>query len=341
MNEDRKARKGYDMKIFVYTMREFDELPFFEKFSKQYGVEFDYTTEFPGPENYHLAKGYDGISIITTPTPAGMIDAMKENGVKVISTRTIGYDHIDVEHAFKVGMGVTNVTYDPASVADYTIMLMLIACRKLRYIMDKANVQDYTLKGKLGREISKSTVGVIGTGRIGSTVIEHLSGFGCRILAYDVFPKENVKQYAEYVDLDTLYAESDIITLHAPALESNYHMIDETSFSKMKDGVILVNCARGQLVDTDAMIRNLVNGKIGFAALDVIEKELGIYYKDLSGTIIDNPEMAVLRSFHNVFFSPHTAFYTEEAVANMVENSIVGIQAYLNGEDHPFIVKKY
>ena len=258
------------MKIFVYTLREFDELPFFEKFSKQYGVEFGYTTQSPGPENYHLAKGYDAISIITTPTPAEMIDAMKENGVKVISTRTIGYDHIDVKHAFEVGMGVTNVTYDPASVADYTIMLMLIACRKLRYIMDKANVQDYTLKGKLGREISKSTVGVIGTGRIGQTVIEHLSGFGCRILAYDIFPKDAVRQHAEYVDLDILYAESDIITLHAPALEDNYHMIDETAFSKMKDGVILVNCARGQLVDTEAMIRNLSNGKIGFAALDVI-----------------------------------------------------------------------
>ena len=329
------------MKIFVYTLREFDELPFFEKFSKQYGVEFGYTTQSPGPENYHLAKGYDAISIITTPTPAEMIDAMKENGVKVISTRTIGYDHIDVKHAFEVGMGVTNVTYDPASVADYTIMLMLIACRKLRYIMDKADVQDYTLKGKLGREISKSTVGVIGTGRIGQTVIEHLSGFGCRILAYDIFPKDAVRQHAEYVDLDTLYAESDIITLHAPALEDNSHMIDETAFSKMKDWVILVNCARGQLVDTEAMIRNLSNGKIGFAALDVIEKELGIYYKDLSGTIIDNPEMAILRSFYNVFFSPHTAFYTEEAVANMVENSILGIQAYLKGEDHPFIVKKY
>lgn len=236
------------MKIFVYTLREFDELPFFEKFSKQYGVEFGYTTQSPGPENYHLAKGYDAISIITTPTPAEMIDAMKENGVKVISTRTIGYD---------------------------------------------------------------------------------------------IFPKDAVRQHAEYVDLDTLYAESDIITLHAPALEDNYHMIDETAFSKMKDGVILVNCARGQLVDTEAMIRSLSNGKIGFAALDVIEKELGIYYKDLSGTIIDNPEMAILRSFYNVFFSPHTAFYTEEAVANMVENSILGIQAYLKGEDHPFIVKKY
>lgn len=329
------------MKIFFYTLREFDELEYLQKFAEKYGVEYGYTTEYPSPDNYGLAAGYDAISIITTPTPAEMIDAMKDNSVRVISTRTIGYDHIDVEHAFEVGMGVTNVTYDPSSVADYTIMLMLIACRRLRYIMDKAAVQDYTLQGKIGREISKSTVGVIGTGRIGRTVIEHLSGFGCRILANDIFPNDSVRKYAEYVDLDTLYRESDIITIHAPALEDNYHMIDGDAFAKMKDGVIFVNCARGQLVDTDALIAALTSGRVGFAALDVIEKELGIYYKDLSGTIIDNPEMAVLRSFYNVFFSPHTAFYTEEAVANMVENSIIGSLAYLNGEDHPFIVKKY
>ena len=329
------------MKVFVYSMRTFDELPQFKRYAEKYGIEFDYTTESPNPENYGLAKGYDGVSIITTPTPAEMIDAMKENGVRVISTRTIGYDHIDVKHAFEVGMGITNVTYDPASVADYTIMMMLIGCRRLRYIMDKAAVQDYTLKGKLGKEISKSTVGVIGTGRIGETVIRHLSGFGCRIVAYDIYPKDRLHGLCEYTDLDTLYAESDIITLHAPALQDNDHMIDEAAFGKMKDDVIFVNCARGQLVDTDALIRNLANGKVGFAALDVIEKELGIYYQDLSGTIIDNPEMAVLKSFYNVFFSPHTAFYTEEAVANMAENSLLGIRDYLEGKDSPFIVRKF
>ncbi len=207
------------MKIFVYTLREFDELPFFEKFSKQYGVEFGYTTQSPGPENYHLAKGYDAISIITTPTPAEMIDAMKENGVKVISTRTIGYDHIDVKHAFEVGMGVTNVTYDPASVADYTIMLMLIACRKLRYIMDTENVQDYTLKGKRPGRCPRAPWASSEPADRSDGHRAPVSGFGCRILAYDIFPKDAVREHAEYVDVDTLYAESDLITLHAPALE--------------------------------------------------------------------------------------------------------------------------
>ena len=327
------------MKMFVYSMREFDELPNFEAFAKEYGVEFSYTTEYPTTENYHLAKGFDAISIVTTPTPAEMIDVMKENGVKVISTRTIGYDHVDVERAKEIGVGVCNVTYDPASVAEYTIMMILIGCRKMRYVMDKAAVQDYTLQGKLASQLVNSTVGVIGTGRIGSKVIEILKGFGSRILAYDIYPNEKVGEMAEYVDLETLYRESDIITLHAPAFDDNYHMLDAKAFDMMKDGVGIVNCARGQLIDTHAMIDNLTTGKIGFACLDVLEKELGLYYNDLSGTIIDNHEMAILKSFHNVFFAPHMAFYTKEAVANMVENSIIGAKAYLNGEDHPFIIK--
>ena len=320
-------------------MREFDELPRFEKYAMLYGIEFDYTTESPEPDNWHLAKGYDALSIITTSTPATMIDAMKENGIKVISTRTIGYDHINVAHAKDVGMGVCNVTYDPASVAEYTVMMMLIACRKLRYVMEKAEVQDFTLQGKLARELKNSTVGVIGTGRIGSHVINILQGFGCRILAYDIYPRDDIKEIAEYVDLETLYGESDIITLHAPATDDNYHMLNNDTFEEMKDGVIIVNCARGHLINTSDLIENLKSGKVGFAALDVIENEQGLYYNNLSGTIIDNPEMAVLKNMYNVFFAPHMAFYTGEAVSQMVENSIAGVLAYLNGEDHPFIIK--
>lgn len=328
------------MKIFVYNMREFDELPRFEKYAKEYGIEFDYTTEAPSPDNYHLAKGYDGLSIITTITPAEMLDAMKENGIKVISTRTIGYEHIDLNHAKEIGMGICNVTYDPASVAEYTIMMILLGCRKMRYVMERAEVQDFTLKGKLARELIHSTVGIIGTGRIGSHVIKILKGFGAKILCYDIYPREDIKEMAEYVDLETLYKESDIITLHAPATEDNYHMLNKDAFEKMKDGVIIVNCARGHLINTGDMIDYLTNGKIGIAALDVLEREAGLYYNDLSGRVIDNPEMATLKKMQNVIFAPHMAFYTEEAVSNMVENSIKGIKAYLTGEDDPFIVNR-
>ncbi len=142
-------------------------------------------------------------------------------------------------------------------------------------------------------------------------------------------------------DLDTLYRECDIITLHAPALEDNYHMVDGESMAKMKDGVIIVNCARGQLIDTKALVENLRNGKIGFAALDLVEDVEDIYYKDLRGEFMYHPQLDILSGFHNVFITPHTAFYTEQAVSDMVENAIVGAEAYLKGEDHPYIVKKY
>lgn len=235
-------------------------------------------------------------------------------------------------------MGVANVTYAPSAVADYTVMLMLMCCRKYKYIMAKSEIQDFSLNGKIGKDIGKCTVGVIGTGRIGRTVIERLKGFGCRILAYDIYENDAVKEYAEYTDLDILYKESDIITLHAPATDDNYHMLDDEAFAKMKDGVIIVNCARGQLIDTDALLRALKNYKVGQAAVDVIENESGLYYRNLEDKIIDNPGMMELKCMPNVILSPHTAFYTETAVANMVENSIIGIKAYLEGENHRFII---
>jgi len=278
------------------------------------------------------------VDIITTVIDRPMLDRFHELGVRCLTTRTIGYDHIDVDYAKSLGIGVVHVSYSPNSVADYTIMLMLMGCRRMKHIMERAEVQDYTLKGKLGREIQDCTVGIIGTGRIGRTLIRHLSGFGCKMLAYDIYENEEVKEYAQYVDLDTLYAGSDILTLHAPATEDNYHMIDAQAIGKMKQDVILINCARGSLVDTDALIDGIESGKIGFAGLDVVEHESGLYYFNRMGEPLHNPKLAILRSYSNVIVSPHTAFYTDEAVANMAENSILGAMAFMNGEETPFLV---
>lgn len=326
------------MRIFVYSMREYDELAFFEKFCSQYGVEFGYTTQTPCLENTELAKGYDVIDIITTVMDKPIIDKFHEIGIRCISSRTIGYDHIDVEYAHSLGMGVTNVTYNPASVADYTIMLMLMGCRKVQHIMQRAAVQDYTLKGKIGREISDCTVGIIGTGRIGSAVVKHLTGFGCKMLAYDIYENEEVKKSAEYVSLDRLLRESDIITLHAPATQDNYHMIDSKAIDSMKDGVIIINCARGALIDTDALIDGIESRKIGFAGLDVVEHESGLYYFNRMGEPLNNPRLAILRSYSNVIVTPHTAFYTDEAVSNMAENSIIGAMQFMKGIKSEFEV---
>lgn len=311
------------MKIFIYNMREFDEKPYFDKFCKTYGVEYGYTTASPTPDNIHLAKGYDAIDIITTKITAGMLDSLHDFGVRCVATRTIGYDHIDVEHAKELGIQVCNVTYSPASVADYTIMMILMGLRKIKYIQMCAQVQDFTLERKLARELPDCTVGVVGTGRIGKTVIRCLTGFGCRILAYDPYPKDAVSAHAEYVSLDQLYKESDIITLHAPLLEDNYHMIGREEFARMKDGVGIVNCARGPLIDSDALIDAIESKKVGFACLDVVEHEHGLYYYNRMNEPLANPRLAILRSYSNVIVTPHMAFYTDNAVSDMAEHSIV------------------
>lgn len=317
------------MKLFVYSMREFDELPCFEEVCREQGVAWDYTADTPCLENLELARGYDAVDIITTVFDRAMICRLHELGVKCIATRTIGYDHIDTACAEELGMGVVHISYSPASVADYTIMLMLMGCRKVKHIMERADIQDYTLKGKLGRELPDCTVGIIGTGRIGRTVIRHLSGFGCRILAYDIVEDGETGSRAEYVQLETIFRECDIISLHAPATEDNYHMIDAAAIAQMKQGVMLINCARGALIDTDALIEGIESGRIGFAGLDVVEHESGLYYFNRMGEPLHNPKLAVLRSYSNVLVTPHTAFYTDRAVSDMVENSVREAAAYL------------
>ncbi|MCR3761789.1 lactate dehydrogenase [Clostridium felsineum] len=323
------------MKIFVYSHMD-DETEYFEKFKKKYNVDMILTHKAPTIETAELAKGFDCISIITTPINALLIKKFNEIGVKFISTRTIGYDHIDVKKARELGISVGNVTYSPRSVADYTVMMILMVTRKLKAIMQNSSVQDYSLKGIQGRELHNLTVGVIGTGRIGKTVIKNLKGFECNIIAYDVHEAEEVKAYAKYVKLDELLKNSDVITIHAPGKVENYHIINKNSISQMKDGVFIINTARGALINTYDLIDALEKGKIAGAALDVIENETGLYYNDLKCEVLKNRELAVLKSYPNVIITPHTAFYTDQAVSDMVENSILSCIAFSEGKENPW-----
>lgn len=319
------------MKIFFYFLREFDELDYAKEFSSRLGVEFGYTTVYPDRENYRLAEGYEAVSVTPCDMGADMLERFASVGVKYILCRSIGYDHVDLHKAKELGMRVSNVSYPPSGVANYAIMLMLMLQRNIVSILKRADIQDYTLKGKIGNDMSFDTVGVIGTGRIGRTVIEHLAGFGCRILCYDPYQNDEVKRYASYVPLDQLYAESDVITLHTNATEENYHLLNADAFAKMKDGVRIVNTARGKLIDTDALVEALENGKVGGAALDVLEKEDGLYYYNRIGDVIANRDMALLRSFPNVIVAPHTAFYTKQAVSHMVGSCFEAADAFGKG----------
>lgn len=325
-------------KIAVYNYREFDEAEWFQKFSRELGLTLVICHEAPDMENAALAEGCECISILTSKITEELVQRFADIGVKFIHTRTIGYDHIDTLKCRELGIRFGNAPYGPNGVADYTLMLMLMSIRKMKCIMERAAVQDYTLKGIQGRELADFTVGVIGTGRIGRTVVKELSGFGCRILAYDLYENGEVKKYAEYVSLTELMETSDLITLHTPLTDDNYHLINRETIAKMKDHVVIINTARGGLIDSDALIEGIESGKIGAVGLDVVEKEFGLYYYDRKSDIIDNRELSILRGFPNVTVTPHMAFYTDNAIRTMVEKSLRSCHAFLTGAENPYEV---
>lgn len=326
------------MKIFVYSYRDFDEAEFFTKYSKEYNIELGICREAPTLENAYLAEGYKYISILTTPIDSELIKKFYDMGIKMISTRTIGYDHIDCKTAEQLGMCVSNASYSPNCVADYTIMLMLMSIRKMKRIIERAAINDFSLKGIQGKELSNFIIGIIGTGKIGSTVIKYLSGFGCKIYAYDLYTNDNVKKFAEYTDLETIFNQCDMISLHMPLNDDNFHMINEKTIKEMKDNVVIINTARGSLIDLKALIKGIENGKIGAAALDVIENEFGLYYYDLKSDILNNQELYILRGFPNVIVTPHMAFYTDESINNMVLSSVKSCYLMENKKENPWKV---
>jgi D-specific alpha-keto acid dehydrogenase len=245
--------------------------------------------------------------------------ALGRAGVEYISTRSIGYNHINVSCAESAGITVENVAYSPASVADYTVMLILMAVRQAMAIIRRAEVHDYRLNDVRGKELRDLTVGVIGTGRIGAAVIDRLQGFGCRILAHDLRPKIA----ADYVSLGELLRQSDIVTLHTPLTAGTHHLLNRQRIDQMKDGAFVINTGRGSLLETEPLISALENGRLGGAALDVLEGEEGIFYTDRSGKPVESEPLLRLQRLPNVLISPHTAYYTDRALSDTVENSLV------------------
>lgn len=323
----------------VYSFRADDEKEFFDAFCAKEGFEYVTCTEYPSVENAHLAHGCDAVSIIVCDMNDALITALHAQGVRYICSRSIGREHIDMRAIRRLGMRAASAVYSPDSVANYAIMLMLMACRKFPHVLDRARLQDYSLPGKRGRELSAMTVGVIGLGRIGKTVLRHLSGFGCRLLGYDAYPVADADGLCEQVDLDTIYRECDVISLHCPSTAENRHMIDAGAIGKMKRDVILVNTARGDLIDTMALVDALEDGRVGAAALDVIENEYGLYYINHTGKAMANRELALLRAFPNVIVAPHAAFYTDVSVCDMARCTVEACRAFDRGEEYAFEVK--
>ncbi|WP_248925895.1 D-isomer specific 2-hydroxyacid dehydrogenase family protein [Paenibacillus hamazuiensis] len=313
--------------ITIYGCEE-DEADLFRRYSPHYGVEPTIVQSAVSAENAALASGNCCISVNhKTEIDLSTLRALKENGIAYISTRSIGCNHIDMEAAEQLGITVGNVAYSPASVADFTLMLILMSIRNAKSVLCKADVHDYKLCAVPGRELRDMTVGVLGTGRIGQAVIDRLNGFGCRILAYNLHPQAK----AEYVTLSELLRQSDVLTLHMPLNSDTYHILDRKRIESMKQGAFVINTARGSLIDTEALVGALEAGRLGGAALDVVEGEEGIFYRDCTNKPIHNQLLLRLQKLPNVIITPHTAFYTDHALQDIVENSIQNCLAFERG----------
>lgn len=232
-------------------------------------------------------------------------------------TRTIGMDHIGLDAAARLGTMVGNARYAPDSVADFTLMLMLVALRHCKAAVCQQNVNDYSLRGLEGRTLSSLAAGVVGTGAIGAAVVQRLSGFGCEILATGHHVNPEVAKRAAYVSQDELFRAPDVISFPVPATPANHHLVSRESLAEMKDGVVLVKYTRPDLLDVSALTEGIESGKIGAPAMGVLEGEQGICHSNRSGDILRNRDMACLRQFPNTVLAQHMAFCTAEAVEEM------------------------
>ena len=318
------------MGITIYGCGQ-DEAALFREMAPGLGVVPTITEAAVSEGNIGLALGNRCISIghKTQVTNATLL-ALSEAGVTYISTRSVGYNHIDVNYAESVGISVETVAYSPDSVADYTLMLMLMAVRHAKSVIRRAEVHDYRLNDVRGKELRDLTIGVIGTGRIGAAVMDRLRGFGCRMLAHDKRPRTA----AEYLPLDELLQQSDVVTLHAPLNAETHHLLDRRRIEQMKHGAFIINTGRGSLLDTEALVPALESGKVGGAALDVLEGEEGIFYADCRSKPLEDTPLLRLQQLPNVIISPHTAYYTDHALHDTVENSITNCLKFERRDQH-------
>jgi D-specific alpha-keto acid dehydrogenase len=316
-----QTRRPQSHGITVYGCEQ-DEADLFNELSPRFGIvptitaaAVSETTVISEPGNRCISVGHK------SKLTASMLRALEAAGVEYISTRSIGFDHIDLDAAESLGITVENVVYAPDGVADFTVMLILMAIRNVKHVVSAAEKHDFRLGGVRGKDLLDLTVGVLGVGHIGSAVVTRLRGFGCRVLAYNSDRKAAVA--AEFVSLEELLHESDVVTLHVPLNTDTHHFIGREQLETMKPGAFLINTGRGALVDTYALLMALESGKLGGAALDVLEGEEGIFYVDRTTSLVDHPLLLRLQQLPNAIVTPHTAYYTRRALHDTVEQTLV------------------
>ncbi|MCD8134425.1 MAG: 2-hydroxyacid dehydrogenase [Parabacteroides gordonii] len=303
----------------------------FDKVNEKYNYDIRYYKGHLNPNNVVLTKDADAVCIFVNDTvDATVINELYDNDVKLLALRCAGFNNVDLVAA-KGKLPVVRVpAYSPYAVAEYSLALMLSLNRKIHRAYSRTRDSNFSLNGLMGFDMHGKTIGIIGTGKIAKILIKILKGFGMRILAYDVFPDHKFakEEGFTYTTLDELYRESDIISLHCPLTEETRYLINDDSIDKMKDGVMIINTGRGQLIHTNALIEGLKEKKISAAGLDVYEEEGDYFYEDKSDKIIDDDVLARLLSFNNVIVTSHQAFFTKEAMQNIAETTLQNIEDF-------------
>lgn len=315
------------MKIEFFSAKPYDEL-FFNNANKAYGFELVYHETHLGPHIVDIVKDTKAVCVfVNDKLTADVLEVLHKKGVKTIALRCAGFNNVDLEAAKKLNMAVCRVpAYSPQAVAEYAVAMILTINRKTHKAYNRVREQNFSLNGLLGYNLQGKTVGVIGTGKIGKAFIHIMLGFGCKILAYDIYPDEAlIAKGINYVLQEELLRKSDIISLHCPLTKENHYLINNETLSLMKPGVTLVNTSRGGLINTIDIIEALKNKKVAALCIDVYEQEEQLFFRDLSANIIDDDKIQRLMSFSNVLITAHQAFFTEDALTEIASVTLDSI----------------
>ncbi len=316
-------------KVAFFDTKPYDKL-YFDELKDEYGVEIEYFESKLSPRTAVMAKGAKAVvAFVNDDIGKETISVLNEIGVELIALRSAGYNNVDLVAASDVITVARVPEYSPHAIAEHALALLLTLVRKTHKAYIRTRDFNFSLNGFVGFDLHGKTLGVIGTGKIGTTFIEIGRGLGMNVIAYDPFPSLG---YLEYVPLEELFARSDVISLHCPLTSETYHIINDYSIKQMKDKVFILNTSRGALIDTEALIDGIKSGKIGGAGLDVYEEESEFFYEDLSESILKDDVLSRLIMMPNVLITSHQAFLTREALECIADTTLGNLRAFFNGE---------
>lgn len=321
------------MRVAIFSTKNYDRI-FLERANEAAGHEMLFFESRLTPETSALTEGFDAVCVfVNDQVDALVLRDMAERGVRLVALRSAGYNHVDLRVAAELGLEVVRVpAYSPHAVAEHTLALILALNRKTHRAFNRVREGNFSLEGLLGFDLHGRTVGIVGTGQIGSVFARLMRGFGCQLLAHDPYPNEECRRMGvEYVELGELFSRSHIISLHCPLTPETRHLIDWAAVEKMQEGVTLINTSRGAIIDTRAVIRGLKAGVIGYLGLDVYEEEENLFFEDLSSEVIQDDVFARLLTFPNVLITGHQGFFTREALGNIAQTTVDNITAFETG----------